>query len=359
MQIRQYLRDLLHQDFVRKIHIMLTKRMTSKQPFTFSQGGQIEPLELAYETYGELSPEKDNVVLIHHAISTSSHLTSSTENPEKGWWEADVGPGKAIDTDKFFVICINNLGSCFGSSGPASTNPETGNAYRQDFPEIRMQDIAASQKLLLDQLGIKQLRAVIGNSMGGMISLQFALQYPHMVKKLISVSSCYRSYPVSIAYHTIQKEVMQLDANWNGGYYEKNPTQGLKLARKIGLLSYRDENDLNTRFLHEGDIREYLDYNAEKLSSRFDTNSYFYLLNAMDEFDALSDDKNAFNKIKAESLILSVTTDVLFPPAQQQELDEELRAANCNVTFKSIESSYGHDAFYADPKIANAIMQFV
>lgn len=332
------------------------------KPFDFKSGGQINPLTLAYKTYGKLSAGKDNAILIHHALSTDSHLVSDEQNPQTGWWEQVVGSGKAVDTDKFFVICINNLGSCFGSSGPASIHPQTHKPYRLDFPKVTIEDMVNSQQLLIARLGIKQLYAVIGNSMGAMLSLCWAIQFPDQVKRLISVSSCYRAFPVSTAYHIIQKEIICLDPEWQQGYYQKNPAMGLKIARKVGLVSYRDAQDLNLRFIENENIAEYLDYNANKLAVRFDANSYMYLLDAMDDFDVtrgFSDKSIPFKKISAKTLIISVDSDVLFPPMQQKELYEQFILAGHDAAFSQVHSNYGHDAFYADMNIANTIHHFL
>lgn len=331
------------------------------QPFKFERDGSINPLVLAYETYGQLSPQKDNAVLIHHALSTDSHVSSHADNPAPGWWEKMVGPGKYIDTERFHVICINNLGSCFGSSGPASLNSQN-RPYRLDFPAVSINDMVRSQQLLLECLGIKQLHAVIGNSMGAMLSLAMAILFPQLTQRLISVSSCYRAYPVSIAYHTVQKEIICLDPAWKKGYYLENPVQGLKSARKLGLISYRDANDLNQRFTKEGDIRDYLEYNAGKLANSFDANSYIYLIDAMDDFDVTKDCTDTlepFRQITAKTLVVSVDSDVLFPPAQQEELYEKLELAKAKATFLPLHSTFGHDAFYADPNIGQHIQQFL
>lgn len=338
------------------------KTFTSVAPFAFELGGSISPLTLVYETYGQLSPAKDNVVLIHHALSTGSHIAAHEKNPEKGWWEAMIGPGKAIDTQRFFVICINNLGSCFGSSGPASINPETDKPYRRDFPAITINDMVKAQHLLLEKLGIKKLYAVVGNSMGAMLSLTFCILYPDMVERLISVSSCYKSYPVSVATHTVQQEIIAMDPEWKGGYYQKNPTHAFNIARKFGLLSYRHPAELNARFLKEGDLREYLDYNAKKFTHKFDLNCYLYLQDAMDGFDVTAGyaDPNApFKKIKAKVLVMSVSSDLLFPAQEQRDLYEKLKDAKVAVDFVEHDSDYGHDAFYADEAISTHIERFL
>lgn len=338
------------------------KIFQSFPPFHFESGGQIAPLTLVFETYGTLSSSKDNVILVHHALSTNSHVASHEKNPEKGWWEAVVGPGKAIDTNRFYVICINNLGSCFGSSGPASIDPNTGQIYRRHFPAITMADIVHSQYLLLKCLGIHQLYAVVGNSMGAMISLTWAILYPDSIKKLISVSSCYKAYPVSIATHQVQKEMITMDPEWRDGFYEKNPTKGFSIARKFGLLSYRNPNELNARFVDRGSLMEYLDYNAKKFINTFDANCYLYIFEAMDKFDVTQgyeDPVMPFRKITAQTLVISVSSDLLFPPQQQRDLYEKLKAAHVDATFVEHVSDYGHDAFYADQHIIRHIEQFL
>lgn len=338
------------------------KIFQSDAPFVFENGKSIQPLILAFETYGELSAAKDNVILVHHALSTNSHLAAHAKNPEKGWWEAVVGAEKAIDTKKFFVICINNLGSCFGSSGPASINPETGKPYRADFPAVTITDMVQAQQLLLSHLGIKKLFAVVGNSMGAMMSLTWAILYPDVVQRLISVSSCYKAYPVSVATHAVQREIITMDPDWKQGYYEKIPVRGFSIARKFGLLSYRNPNELNARFEKAAGLLEYLDYNAKKFIAIFDANSYFYIFAAMDNFDVTCGYENKlepFKKIKAKTLVVSVSSDLLFPPQQQRDLYDLLQAAKVKTTYVEHESDYGHDAFYADKTINQHIKNFL
>lgn len=338
------------------------KKMELQTPFVFANGKSITPLTLVYETYGKLSPQQDNVILVHHALSTDSHLAAHAKNATKGWWEAVVGSGKAIDTDRFFVICTNNLGSCFGSSGPTSINPQTGKPYRRDFPIVSIEDMVKAQHLLLQHLGIKKLFAVVGNSMGAMLSLTWAILYPAMVERLISVSSCYKAYPVSIATHKVQQEIIALDPDWNNGYYEKTPTRGFNIARKFGLLSYRHPAELNARFLSDN-ILAYLDYNAEKFTAKFDLNSYLTIFAAMDDFDVTrgyaDNPLQPFKQIQAKTLIVSVSSDLLFPPQQQADLYHMLQQAGVETTFVAHESDYGHDAFYADATINQHIHKFL
>lgn len=338
------------------------QQFCSNAPFIFNQDGSICPLVLAFETYGELSPQKDNVILVHHALSTSSHLSSHAKNPAPGWWEEVVGPGKPIDTKRFFVICINNIGSCFGSSSPVSVNPQTDKTYQRDFPSITIEDIARSQQILLSRLGIKKLYAVVGNSMGAMISLTYAILFPDAVERLISVSSSYKSYPMSIATHAIQKEIIELDPDWQNGHYTKPPLRGFNAARKFGLISYRNPAELSARFEKEGDLREYLDYNAKKFTALFDANCFLYILEAMDLFDVTKNyaDKLApFREITAKTLVVSVSSDLLFPPMQQRALYELLHQAGVAAQYVQHDSDYGHDAFYADKTISRHIKKFL
>lgn len=329
----------------------------SPLPLLLESGDVLEHWQLVFEVYGEINAKKNNVILIHHALSANAHVTSHAKNSTDGWWESAVGIGKAIDTDKFFVICINNLGSCFGSSGPTSINPSTGKAYGCSFPKLTSHDIIKSQKLLLESLAIDSVYAVIGNSMGGMLSLDWSISFGVCVKRYISVSSCYKPCPVSVAYHQIQKEIIMRNDRCNG-----NLESSLTLARKIGLLTYRNPAELNSRFAHASDLIDYIEYNASKFSASFDTNSYLSLLEVMDQFDVTAgydDILEPFKKIHASSLIISVSSDLLFPPYQQYELYQNLISAGVNAKYSPINSEYGHDAFYCDSVVLSQIANFL
>lgn len=328
----------------------------SDEPFKFISGETIACLKLVYETFGTLNERKDNVILIHHALSTSSHVSSHAGNTEPGWWEAMVGSGKAIDTDRFFVVCINNLGSCFGSTCPMSINPETGKPYHLTFPNLQLQDIVHAQALLLDKLSIDKCHAVLSASMGAMISLCWAVLYPERVARFISISSCYKSYPTTRAFRAIQRDVIRLDPSWKRGEYQPEAElPGFVLARKLGHLSYRSAEELEHRFVDENEdlenkqgIESYLQYNAEKFTSQFDANCYLALTNAMDQFDVstgFNDLTQAFACISAKTLVISVSSDNLFLPYQQRELYELLKNAEVDVQLIEHQSEYGHDAF--------------
>lgn len=330
-------------------------RFEDERAFEFERGGTIAPLVLAYETYGELNEARDNAILVHHALSTNSHLASTPANPDTGWWEDMVGPGASLDTDHFYVICINNLGSCFGSSGPSSPDPETGRAYRTTFPRIMITDIVHAQKRLVDALGIERLHTVLGNSMGAMLSLAWLVLYPESANRLISISSCAQSFPANNANRYLQRDMIKLDPRWNGGDYEDSALlQGFRLARRLGLLTYRNWAELNERFVNktgEESIDHYLEYNAEKFVKHFDCNSYLYLIDAMNTFNMADEDgsfQSAFSGIAARVLVVSVDSDILFTPGQQRDLYRALEQAGVEVSFIKHHSSYGHDAFLVE-----------
>lgn len=327
----------------------------SNEDFHFEKGGSINPLVLVYETYGHLNSAKDNAIIVHHALSTNSHLAATEKNREPGWWQEMIGPGKYLDTDRFFIICINNLGSCFGSSGPVSLNPKTARNYGVDFPAVTIVDMVRSQKLLIDTLGIRKLHAVLGSSMGAMLSITWLALYPEHAKYLISISSCAQVYPANTANRLLQKESIRTDPNWNGGNYRHSgELQGFRTARKMGLLTYRNWDEVNDRFTNKTgreSIESYLDYNAEKFVNRFDCNSYLALLSAMDTFDLNIDGNGVVDvcrSIKAKVLIISVDSDVLFTPRQQQDLHKVLSDAGVDVDLVEHHSNYGHDAFLVE-----------
>ncbi|MCK4707015.1 MAG: homoserine O-acetyltransferase, partial [Gammaproteobacteria bacterium] len=280
-----------------------------------------------------------------------------------------IGAGKAIDTDRFFVICVNSLGGCLGSTGPESINPSTGKSYGAGFPELTIEDMAKAGHHLLNELDIDHLHAVIGPSMGGMIALAYTLQYPDECDYLISISAATRALPFTIAMRSLQREIIRCDSNWNNGFYssDQEPENGMLLARKLGLVSYRAAEEWHQRFDRarvskerrkgepfeiEFEVESYLDYNAHKFVGNFDANSYLYLSRAMDWFD-VADFGGSVNaglaKIHVKkALIIGVTTDILFPIEQQQEIAEGLIKAGRNVEFVSINSINGHDAFLVD-----------
>ncbi len=331
-------------------------KFTSNQNFHFESGASINPLELVYDTYGTLNEDKSNAIVVHHALSTGSHLAATEKNTHTGWWNDMVGSGRALDTDKYFIICINNLGSCYGSSGPLTINPETSQPYGADFPDVTVEDMVRSQKMLIDFFGIKQLHAVLGGSMGAMLSVMWLVLYPDHARHLISISSCAQGYPANHANRLIQKEIIQQDADWNNGHYtNSSQLQGFKIARKHGLLTYRNWTEINERFVGKQgreSIDNYLDYNAQKFVNRFDCNCYLRLIEAMDRFDLTESGTrqldDVFRSIKARTLVISADSDVLFTPPQQEELYEALLLAGVKVDYIEHHTNYGHDAFLVE-----------
>ncbi len=344
-------------------------------PFQMRSGGVLPEVEIAYETWGEPTPEKDNVLLLFTGLSPRAHAKSSPLDRSPGWWEEMIGPDHAIDTHKYYVICVNNLGSCFGSTGAASVNPATGETYGLDFPTLHLEDIAQAAHDALKVLGFDRCRAVVGPSLGGMTALAYAVMFPQSVGALISISAAPRCLPFGIAIHSLQREAIRTDVDWKEGRYgEGRPELGMRLARKIGMLSYRSAEEWTLRFGRERsdswtdepfgiefEVETYLESHAQKFIHAFDPNCYLYLSRAMDIFDLAEHGGSleaALGRVRARRiLIMGVDTDILFPLAQQRELAAVLRRLGQPVEFAGLPSIQGHDAFLVDvdrfsPKIA-------
>ena len=339
--------------------------------FVMYRGDRLPEVQVAYEAWGELSPNHDNVVLVFTGLSPSAHACSSPQDLSPGWWEYMIGPGKPIDTDRFYVICVNSLGSCFGSTSPSSSNPATGRPYGARFPELSIEDIAKAGHHALNDLGIDHLLAVVGASMGGMSSLAYALQYPDELDYLVTISSACRALPFTIAVRSLQREIIRCDPGWRGGDYaiSEEPLKGMTLARKLGLMSYRAAEEWRRRFNRarvlpgrrappddlfgiEFEVESYLDYNARKFAGGFDANSYLYLSRAMDLFD-VADHGGSVNaglaRIHAKrTLVIGVTTDILFPLEQQRQVADGLVKSGREVVYRELDSIYGHDSFLVD-----------
>ena len=333
------------------------------------RGESLPEITLAYESWGELSPAADNAIIIFTGLSPSAHAASSAQDPSPGWWEFMIGPGKAIDTDRFFVVCANSLGGCYGSTGPASVNPATGQNYGADFPDVTVEDIASSGYYLMRELGVEVLHAAVGSSMGGMSSIAYGLQYPGAVKNVVSISAATRALPLTIALRSLQREIIRSDPDWNNGRYDDDskPLSGMSLARKLGLVSYRAADEWNSkfdrsrlpadkltgkRFEREFEIENYLEYNAQKFIHSFDPNSYLYLSRAMDWFDIAEHGEtleSGMAKLDIDrALVVGVTTDILFPSRQQKEIADLMAATGTDVDYVEIDSVNGHDAFLID-----------
>ena len=331
--------------------------------------GEISSPTIAYETWGELDASRSNAVLIFTGLSPSAHVASSTEDPSSGWWEDMVGPNKPLDTSRYFVICMNSLGSCFGSTGPASINPDTNEHYRLDFPVLCVEDIANAGAMLLEHLDIDTLHTVMGASMGGMTTLAFALLHPDRARGMISISAAARSLPFSIAIRSLQREMIRRDDAWKNGNYsfDSPPATGMRLARKLGMISYRsasewaerfgrertlDETPRNHPFGMDFEVESYLEAHANKFIGTFDANCYLYLSRAMDLFDVADQGgsvQEGLSRIALErALVIGVETDFLFPIEQQEELAQGLAAYVREVEFKRLASIQGHDSFLVD-----------
>jgi homoserine O-acetyltransferase len=318
---------------------------------------------------GELNAAKDNAVLIFTGLSPTAHVASSLRDPTPGWWEDMVGPGRPIDTRQFYVICVNSLGSPFGSTSPASDNPATGEPYRLQFPVLTVEDIARGGYELLRTLGIEQVACVIGPSLGGMAVLAFAALFPDAARNLISISAAARSTPFAIALRSLQREMIRKDPAWNAGNYQSpGPIMGMRLARKLGMITYRSAKEWLIRFGREraspernaGDpfgidfeVESYLEAHAVKFTGQFDANCYLYLSRAMDLFDLADHGEGSVTqavrrfKIK-RALVIGVETDLLFTIDQQQELADTLRTGGHAVEFARLASLQGHDSFLVD-----------
>lgn len=339
------------------------------QPFKMKyRQGVLPELKIAYETWGELNEARDNAVLISAGLSASSHAKSHQDNTSPGWWEKFVGPGCAVDTNEFFVICTNNLGGCYGSTGPSSVNPLTNQAYATTFPIMSVEDMTRAQFLLLDHLGIDKLHGSVGSSLGGMLSLCSAVLYPNRVGRVISISSCAQSHPSSIAMRYLQRKAIMTDPSWQNGHYygtDLYPKMGMKLAREIATLTYRSGPEWDDRFgrkrISEGVdpslcpffmIENYLDYQGESFCMKLDPNTLLYISKAMDLFDlgeTFDSLHAAVARVVCPIMVIGVQTDILFPVWQQRELAQVLQEAGNNaVTYYELNSLYGHDTFLLD-----------
>jgi homoserine O-acetyltransferase len=336
------------------------------KPLILQSGKTIGPVDVTYETYGQLNPEKNNAILICHALSGNAHVAgyNSSDDRKPGWWDIAVGPGKAIDTDKYFVICSNFLGGCSGTTGPSDINPATGKPYGLEFPIITIEDTVKVQKLLLDKLGIPRLLSVIGGSMGGMQVLQWAIDYPDRVDSIICIAATTRLNAQSIAFDAVGRNAILGDPNFNNGQYHdcNGPGRGLGIARMIGHITYLSEQSMREKFGRqlkdaekykydfdsEFSVETYLDHQGQSFVERFDANSYLYITKAMDYFDLNSQYgslRAAFAGTRCRFLVISFTSDWLFTPGQSEEIVEALNAEGKDVTYCNIDSPYGHDAF--------------
>jgi len=336
-------------------------------PFPLASGESLPAYTLVYECYGALNADRSNALLICHALSGHHHAAGyyDLEDPKPGWWDTAIGPGKAIDTNRFFVVALNNLGGCHGSTGPTSTNPATGRPYGPDFPTVTVPDWVNAQSALADRLGIERWAAVVGGSLGGMQALQWALSYPDRVGATVAIASTPRLSAQNIAFNEIARQAITTDPDFREGRYLEAgvvPTAGLRLARMLGHVTYQSDDGLREKFgraVRTGDldilqdvqfqVESYLQYQGKSFSRRFDANTYLLMTRALDYFDparSYGDDLVAtFAAMKAKLLFISFTTDWRFPSARSREMALAALRAGREVSYVDVEAAQGHDAF--------------
>ncbi len=366
--------------------------IVEKQFFTFADppdklqlesGASLGPVTLAYETCGTLNKDKTNVILVLHALSGDSHVAGYYEpkDAKPGWWDTMVGPGKGIDTDKYFIICSNIIGSCAGSTGPSAIDPETGKAYGTHFPMITIGDMVVAQKALMDHLGVEHLLSVIGGSVGGMQVLEWCIRYPDMVKSAIPLASTTKHSALAIAFNEVARQAIMADPNWNQGHYysDKKPDMGLALARMIGHITYLSDESMRMKFGRklqnrsalsfefgaEFQVESYLQHQGNKFIERFDANSFLYITKAADYFDLARQYGNgslvkAFSKCRSRFLVVSYTSDWLYPTYQSKEMVKAMKKNNLDVSFCEIDAQWGHDAFLLpSERLDNLVRSFL
>jgi homoserine O-acetyltransferase/O-succinyltransferase len=365
-----------------------TQFLDLPQPLALDCGRQLHPVRMAYETYGTLSPGRDNVVLVCHALSGDAHAAGFARTPDAestrdgfraeerdgsssrglGWWDGMIGPGKAFDTDRFFVVSSNLLGGCRGTTGPSSTNPATGRPYGSDFPVITVADMVRAERALLSELGITRLVAVAGGSLGGMQALEWAVQYGDQVEAIIPIASTHALHPQGLAWNAIARNAITSDPDWQGGHYYRTgraPAAGMGVARMVGHITYLSAASLNDKFGRrlqsaddirycltdpEFEVESYLRHQADTFVKRFDANTYLYTSRALSYFDLSREHgggqlTHAVRNVSARTLLIAFSSDWLYPPAGSEELAAALLATGKQVELHVIEAPYGHDCF--------------
>ena len=370
------------------VGIVETQFLDLPRPIALDCGRELYPVRIAYETYGTLSPARDNVVLVCHALSGDAHAAGYSATPVAastrdgfraderdagsgrglGWWDGMIGPGKAFDTDRFFVVSSNLLGGCRGTTGPSSPNPETGRPYGLDFPVITVADMVRAERALLDELGIARLAAVAGGSLGGMQALEWAVQYGDRVEAIIPIASTHALRPQGVAWNAIARSAITADPDWQGGHYYgtgRAPTAGMGIARMVGHITYLSAVSLNSKFgrrlqsaddirytldVPEFEVESYLRHQADTFVKRFDANTYLYMSRALSYFDLArqyggGELTHALRNVSARTLLIAFSSDWLYPPECSEELAAALRACGTEVELHVIEAPYGHDCF--------------
>ncbi len=353
-----------------------------KETLILESGDQLESLEIIFETYGNLNPDRTNAILVCHALSGNHHSAGYYENPDerKGWWDSLIGPGKAIDTNKYFVVSPNNLGGCHGTTGPISIDPKTQEIYGPDFPMITVSDWVNCQALLADHLGIQVWHSVIGGSLGGMQALNWSIAYPDRIKKAGIIAAAPKLSAQNIAFNEVARQAIITDPDYQDGYYlkaGKSPKRGLRLARMVGHITYLSDEAMRDKFgreLKEGklnfgygaefEVESYLRYQGDIFSESFDANTYLLMTKLLDYFDP-ADKCNgnlvkAFEPIKAQVMVISFTSDWRFSPERSKEISDALLEANKNVSYLEIKTTHGHDSFlFSEDRYVRAIKAFL
>jgi homoserine O-acetyltransferase len=349
------------------VGIVRPRDFAFERTFEFKSGQKLPGFTLRYETYGALNATRDNAVLICHALSGDHHCAGwhSPEDRKPGWWNNLIGPGKAVDTGRFFVICANVLGGCQGSTGPSSIDPGTGKSYGLTFPFVTIRDMVHAQKLLIDHLGIAELHAVIGGSMGGMTAMLFAIEFPRLVKRVVAMATTSRESAQAIAFNEIGRQAIMQDPAWNNGVYPQDggPRVGLAIARMMAHITYLSDASMDRKFGRKkketanGDaytfdvqfeVESYLRHQGESFINRFDANSYLYITRALDQFDlaqAYGSLERAFAPVQAQTLALGFTSDWLFPPEQNRAIALALLRAGKHASYAELATDLGHDSF--------------
>lgn len=351
------------------VGIVTTQVARFEQPLPLACGRDLPAYELVYETYGELNAQRSNAILVCHALSGHHHAAGyhSADDKRPGWWDECIGPGKPIDTSHFYVVSVNNIGGCHGSTGPMSINPETGKPWGPDFPPLRARDWVHSQARLADYLGIDCWAAIVGGSLGGMQAMRWSLEYPQRVRHCIVIAAAMKLSAQNLAFNEVARQAIVSDPQFAGGYYQEHnatPSQGLALARMVGHITYLSDNamankfgrDLRSGTLEQGDqeqaefqVQSYLRYQGSQFSGSFDANTYILMTRALDYFDLAREYGNdpvaAFKNASCSFLVMSFSTDWRFSPERSREIVDALIAADRPVTYAEIEADEGHDAF--------------
>ena len=369
--------------------LAISQTMHFANPISLQSGASLRDYHLAYETYGTLNADKSNAVLICHALNASHHVAGvyAGQDKSEGWWDNMIGPGKPVDTNRFFVIGVNNLGSCFGSTGPMHTHPDTGKVYGADFPVVTVEDWVNAQALLLDALGIDQLAAVMGGSLGGMQALSWTLQHPERVRHAVVVASAPNLTAENIAFNEVARRAIVTDPDFHAGHFYAHgviPKRGLRIARMVGHITYLSDDVMNEKFGRqlrdavtgsnigyrystqdvEFQIESYLRYQGDKFSEYFDANTYLLITRALDYFDPArsfgGDLSKAFATIRAKFLLVSFTTDWRFSPARSREMVRALLDNQRDVSYAEIDAPHGHDAFLLDdPRYMQVVRSYL